>query len=67
MTGWPARLIEAVKLWGHFAARRRRKAHERYLRERACQDELEHQDVQDAIRDVTRQAAGNQQQPPASL
>jgi hypothetical protein len=50
-----------MKLFARLVSRRRRKAHERYLRERARQDELEQQDVQKAIRDVTRQASGNQQ------
>jgi hypothetical protein len=36
--------------WKRFVARRRRKAHERHLAERARQQALEEQDPQDAAR-----------------
>jgi hypothetical protein len=43
------------------SGRRQRKAHERFLLERARQQELEQQDVQQAVRDIAMRAAGNQQ------
>ncbi|HSB38111.1 MAG TPA: hypothetical protein VLD13_03390 [Gaiellaceae bacterium] len=42
-------------------SRRRRKAHERYLRERERQQALQAQDVEEAVREVTTWAGGNQQ------
>lgn len=42
-------------------ARRRRKAHERYLDERERQERLQSQDVEKAVRNVTTWAGGNQQ------
>jgi len=50
-----------MSLWQRVAARRRRKAHERFLLERARQHELERQDAQQAVRDIATRAAGNQQ------
>jgi hypothetical protein len=50
-----------AKPWNRLTARRQRKAHERYLRERDRQRELSAQDAQQAIRDVSARAAGNQQ------
>ena len=47
--------------WNRLVARRRRKAHERYLRERERQKALEGQDAQKAIRDISVRAGGNQQ------
>jgi hypothetical protein len=41
--------------------RRRRKAHERYLEERDRQRQLAGQDTQQAVRDLSVRAAGNQQ------
>jgi hypothetical protein len=50
-----------MSIWSRLVARRRRKAHERYLRERDRQRMLEGQDPQQAIRDISVRAAGNQQ------
>jgi hypothetical protein len=50
-----------MNVWSRFAARRRRKAHERYQQERDRQRELSGQDPQQAIRDISVRAAGNQQ------
>jgi hypothetical protein len=50
-----------MRLLQRAIARRRRKAHERYLRERDRQRRLESQDAQQAIRDISVRAAGNQQ------
>ena len=50
-----------MKLRERLAARRRLKAHERYLRERERQRELEGQDAQQAVRDISVRAGGNQQ------
>jgi hypothetical protein len=49
------------KLRERLVARKQRKAHERYLRERARQQALQGQDVQEAIRAVSRGSAGAQQ------
>jgi len=49
------------KLRERLVARKQRKAHERYLRERAGQQALEGQDVQEAIRGLSRGSAGAQQ------
>lgn len=43
-----------IKLKDRLIARRRRKAHERYQRERARQDALRGQDAQEAVKKVTR-------------
>jgi hypothetical protein len=50
-----------MKLLSRFGTRRRRKAHERYLRERARQRELEGQDAQEAIRRVAQRSGASQQ------
>ena len=50
-----------MNIWKQVVERRQRKAHERYLRERERQRTLEAQDPQQAIRDISRRAAGNQQ------
>jgi phage gp36-like protein len=50
-----------MELWNRMVARRRRKAHERYLLERARQQALEEQDTQEAIRDAARQSGATQQ------
>lgn len=49
------------KLQERLVARKQRKAHERYLRERARQQALQGKDVQEAIRGVSRGSAGAQQ------
>jgi len=50
-----------MKVWKQLVARRQRKAHERYLRERARQRELEGQDVEEAIRGGSLRSGGNMQ------
>jgi hypothetical protein len=50
-----------MKLWQELGARRRRKAHERYLRERERQRELEGQDPQEAVRRVAQRSGASQQ------
>ncbi|HET7556248.1 MAG TPA: hypothetical protein VFJ75_11395 [Gaiellaceae bacterium] len=50
-----------MKLLDRLSARRRRKAHERYLSERARQQELEGQDVEEAVRDAARGSGTAQQ------
>jgi hypothetical protein len=50
-----------MRLLERALARRSRKAHVRYLRERDRQRELSRQDAQQAIRDISVRAAGNQQ------
>jgi hypothetical protein len=50
-----------MQLWTRIEGRRKRKAHEAYLRERDRQQQLGGQDAQQAIRDISRRAAGNQQ------
>ena len=50
-----------MKLLSRLTERNRRKAHQRYLRERDRQRALEAQDAQDAIRGNSIRAAGNQQ------
>jgi len=54
--------VKTVKFAKRFVARRQRKAHQRYVRERAREQGLQGQDVQEAIRDVARGSAGAQQQ-----
>jgi hypothetical protein len=54
--------MKTVKFAKRFVARRQRKARERYVRDRARQQALQGQDVQEAIRDVARGSAGAQQQ-----
>jgi len=46
-----------VKLFHRLGARRRRKAHERYLAERARQLELSGRDAQQSIRDLAHNSA----------
>ena len=50
-----------MKLWDNLIARRRRKAHERYLAESARQKELEGKDVQEAVRNVAQSSGATQQ------
>jgi hypothetical protein len=50
-----------MHLWRRVVARRRRKAHERYLRERDRQRELEGQDAQEAVRRVSQRSGASQQ------
>jgi len=50
-----------MKLLSRITERNRRKAHERYLRERDRQRALGAQDTQETIRDISTRAAGNQQ------
>jgi hypothetical protein len=50
-----------MKLWQQLVARRQRKAHERYLLERARQKELEGQDAQEAVRSVAQRSGASQQ------
>ena len=45
-----------MSIWGRLAARRRRKAHEHYLAERARQKEVEGQDVEEAVRRAAQRA-----------
>jgi hypothetical protein len=42
--------------WKRFVARRRKKAHERYLAEHARQTALESEDAQDAVRKVVERS-----------
>ena len=50
-----------MKLWYGIGERRRRKAHERYLRERDRQRELSGQDAQEAVRRAAQQSGASQQ------
>jgi hypothetical protein len=50
-----------MKFWTRITASRQKKAHERYLRERARQKALQDDDVQQAIRDVAQGSAASQQ------
>jgi hypothetical protein len=50
-----------MKFWTRITARRQKKAHERYLWERARQKALQDDDVQQAIRDVAQGSAASQQ------
>lgn len=50
-----------MKLWNRIGGRRRRKAHERYLRERDRQRELQGLDVQDEMRRVSTRSNANMQ------
>lgn len=50
-----------MKLWKHISERRRRKAHERYLRERDRQRELSEQDVEEEMRRVSVTSNANMQ------
>ena len=50
-----------MKLWNRLGEWRRHKAHERYLRERDRQRQLERQDAQDAVRRVAQQSGTAQQ------
>jgi hypothetical protein len=52
---------EPMKFWTRIAARRRRKAHERYLVERARQQVLQGQDAQEAVRDAAEGSGVAQQ------
>jgi hypothetical protein len=47
--------------WKRFVARRHRKAHERHLAERARQQALAGQDVEEAVRNAAQGSAGVQQ------
>jgi len=51
-----------MRLLARFRERRDRKAHQRYLAERARQEELSGQDAQQAVRDTVQQAAPRQGQ-----
>jgi hypothetical protein len=46
--------------WKRIVARRQRKAHRRYLAERARQQALQGQDAQDALRKFAQRSAGIQ-------
>jgi hypothetical protein len=50
-----------MNLWKQLVARRRRKAHERYLREQELQKALENQDVEEAMRRTAQSSATGQQ------
>jgi hypothetical protein len=50
-----------MNLWKQLVTRQRRRAHERYVRERDRQRELEDQDAQDAVRRVAQSSAASQQ------
>ena len=50
-----------MNVWTRAVARRQRKAHERYLRERARQRELEGQDVEEAMKRVAQRSGASQQ------
>jgi hypothetical protein len=50
-----------TNLWNRLAARRRRNAHQRYLRERARQDALNAHDVQQSVRDAANGSGAAQQ------
>jgi len=50
-----------MELWNRFTARRKRKAHERYLLERDRQRELSQQDAQEAVKKVAGPAGASQQ------
>jgi hypothetical protein len=54
-------MCRKMNLFARVVSRRRRKAHERYLRERDRQRALGAQDAQEAVRDISVRAAGNQQ------
>jgi hypothetical protein len=48
-------------MWRRLTARRRRKAHEQYLREKERQKALNAQDVQQAVRSATNSSGASQQ------
>jgi hypothetical protein len=50
-----------MNLWNRLLARRRRKAHERYLQERERQRELSGQDAQEAVKRAAQSSAAGQQ------
>jgi hypothetical protein len=50
-----------MKLWKRIVTRRQRKAHERYLLERARQKALEGQDVEQTIRAAAQSSGAGQQ------
>jgi hypothetical protein len=50
-----------MKLWSRIGEKRRRKAHDRYVRERERQRELEGQDAQEAVRRVAQRSGASQQ------
>jgi hypothetical protein len=52
MAGSAAYNVRRMKVLGKFAARRRRKAHERYLQEREWQRMLAEKDSAETVRDV---------------
>lgn len=53
--------VEQLKLWQRITERRHRRRHERSLRERERQDQLEQQDVEEAVRDIAAQSGPAQQ------
>jgi hypothetical protein len=53
--------VNEMNLWIRIGKRRRRRAHERYLNERARQRELEGQDAQEAVRRAAQNSAVAQQ------
>jgi hypothetical protein len=55
-----------MKLRGLFGARRRQKAHRRYLQQRERQKALQGQDAQEAVRDVARSPGAVHQGPYSS-
>jgi hypothetical protein len=50
-----------MKIWTRIGDRRRRKAHERYLRERDRQRALQNQDAEENIRNISVRSSGNMQ------
>jgi hypothetical protein len=50
-----------MTLWTRLVARRRQKAHERYLHERDRQRELQGQDVEQSMRRIALRSNGNMQ------
>jgi hypothetical protein len=50
-----------MRLWKRVVARKQRKAHERYLRERDRQRELAGQDAQEAVRRAAQSSGASQQ------
>jgi hypothetical protein len=54
-------VVRRMKFWTRITARRQKKAHERYLRERARQKALQDDDVQQRIRDVAQGSGASQQ------
>jgi len=50
-----------MKVWTRLVARRQRRAHDRYLRERDRQRELSGQDAQEAVRRAAQSSGASQQ------